>query len=148
MTLTTRLSVFFLGTLAAVLLGFSTTLYLLAHTYLHRQIEDRLEAALERPVGDGGGQAGWRRVGGERTSGVAGAAARRGADRLESMRRSRPSDRPLPRPRRREPLVRNEASWRVRSRRLPVESVPGIGKVGHRHRRENMKRRGNILLSC
>jgi heavy metal sensor kinase len=46
MTLTTRLSVFFLGTLAAVLIGFSATLYLLARTYLHRQVEDRLEAAL------------------------------------------------------------------------------------------------------
>jgi heavy metal sensor kinase len=46
MSLTTRLSLFFLGTLAAVLVGFSATLYGLAHTYLHRQVGDRLEAAL------------------------------------------------------------------------------------------------------
>jgi two-component system OmpR family sensor kinase len=46
MTLTTRLSLFFLGALAAVLIGFSATLYSLARTYLHRQIDDRLEAAL------------------------------------------------------------------------------------------------------
>jgi heavy metal sensor kinase len=50
MTLTTRLSVFFLGALALVLAGFSLTLYLLGHTYLHRQVEDRLEAALETLV--------------------------------------------------------------------------------------------------
>jgi two-component system OmpR family sensor kinase len=47
MTLTLRLSLFFLGTLAAVLLGFSATLYSLARTYLHRQIDNRLEAALD-----------------------------------------------------------------------------------------------------
>ena len=41
MTLTTRLSVFFLATLALVLAGFSATLYGLAHTYLHRQMDDR-----------------------------------------------------------------------------------------------------------
>lgn len=46
MTLTTRLSMFFLALLAAVLVGFSATLYGLAYTYLHRQIDDRLEAAL------------------------------------------------------------------------------------------------------
>jgi heavy metal sensor kinase len=46
MSLTTRLSLFFLGTLAAVLIGFSATLYGLARTYLHRQLDDRLEAAL------------------------------------------------------------------------------------------------------
>jgi heavy metal sensor kinase len=38
--------VFFLGTLAAVLIGFSATLYGLAHTYLYRQLNERLEAAL------------------------------------------------------------------------------------------------------
>jgi heavy metal sensor kinase len=47
MTLTTRLSLFFLGALALVLAGFSTTLYLLARTHLQRQVEDRLEAALD-----------------------------------------------------------------------------------------------------
>jgi len=50
MTLTTRLSLFFLGALALVLAGFSTTLYLLARTYLHQQVEDRLEAGLETLV--------------------------------------------------------------------------------------------------
>ena len=35
MTLTTRLSLFFLGVLALVLVGFSVTLYLAARTYLH-----------------------------------------------------------------------------------------------------------------
>lgn len=47
MTLTMRLSMFFLGMLAAVLFGFSATLYSLARTYLHRQIDNRLEAALD-----------------------------------------------------------------------------------------------------
>jgi signal transduction histidine kinase len=41
------MSAFFLGALAVVLAGFSTTLYLLAHTYLHRQVEERLTAALD-----------------------------------------------------------------------------------------------------
>jgi heavy metal sensor kinase len=50
MTLTTRLSLFFLGALALVLAGFSTTLYMLARTYLHRQVEDRLESGLETLV--------------------------------------------------------------------------------------------------
>jgi heavy metal sensor kinase len=44
MTLTTRLSWFFLSALAAVLVAFSTTLYLLADRYLHRQIDHRLES--------------------------------------------------------------------------------------------------------
>jgi heavy metal sensor kinase len=46
LTLTTRLSLFFLATLALVLGGFSTTLYFLARAYLHQQSEERLEAAL------------------------------------------------------------------------------------------------------
>lgn len=46
MTLTTRLSLFFLAALAVVLVGFATTLYLLARGYLHRQVDDRLDAAL------------------------------------------------------------------------------------------------------
>lgn len=46
MTITTRLSLFFLGALAVVLVGFSSTVYLLARTYLNRQVEDRLEAVL------------------------------------------------------------------------------------------------------
>jgi heavy metal sensor kinase len=46
-TLTARLSLFFLGTLAVVLVGFSGSLYGLAHTYLYRQMDDRLEAALD-----------------------------------------------------------------------------------------------------
>lgn len=46
MTITNRLSLFFLGALAIVLVGFSATVFLLARSYLHRQVEDRLEAAL------------------------------------------------------------------------------------------------------
>jgi heavy metal sensor kinase len=41
------MSAFFLGALAVVLAGFSMTLYLLARTYLHRQVEERLTAALD-----------------------------------------------------------------------------------------------------
>ena len=44
MTLTTRLSWFFLSTLAVVLVAFSATLYLLADRHLHRQLDDRLES--------------------------------------------------------------------------------------------------------
>ena len=50
LTLTTRLSVFFLGTLALVLFGFSATLYAFAKVYLHQQSEERLEAALNTLV--------------------------------------------------------------------------------------------------
>jgi heavy metal sensor kinase len=46
-SLNTRLSAFFLGALAVVLAGFSTTLYLLARTNLHRHVEVRLTAALD-----------------------------------------------------------------------------------------------------
>jgi heavy metal sensor kinase len=46
MTLTTRLSLFFLSMLAVVLLGFSTALYWLARQYLHRQSQERLDAVL------------------------------------------------------------------------------------------------------
>ena len=46
MTLTTRLLLFFLGTLAVVLAGFSTALYFLASAHLHRQVEERLDASL------------------------------------------------------------------------------------------------------
>jgi signal transduction histidine kinase len=46
MKLSTRLSLFFLGTLACLLVGFSVTLYVLASKYLHRQIDERLEAVL------------------------------------------------------------------------------------------------------
>ncbi len=45
MTLTNRLLLFFLGTLAVVLVGFSLALYLLAHNYLYGQADERLEAA-------------------------------------------------------------------------------------------------------
>jgi heavy metal sensor kinase len=47
MSLNTRLSAFFLLTLALVLAGFSVSLYFLARTHLHRQAEERLRAALE-----------------------------------------------------------------------------------------------------
>src|ERR1700730_8015604 len=46
MTLTTRLSVFFLAALGVVLVGFSSVLYFSARTYLLRQAEDRLQGAL------------------------------------------------------------------------------------------------------
>lgn len=46
MSLAGRLTAFFLTALALVLAGFSTTLYLLARSYLHRQVDERLEAAL------------------------------------------------------------------------------------------------------
>ncbi len=47
MSLSTRLSLFLLATLAAVLLGFSSTLYLLGRSYLHNQLDERLEKALD-----------------------------------------------------------------------------------------------------
>jgi HAMP domain-containing protein len=50
LTLTTRLSLFFLTTLALVLVGFSVTVYLLAGTYLHGQSDERLDAALNTLV--------------------------------------------------------------------------------------------------
>jgi two-component system OmpR family sensor kinase len=46
MRLSTRLSLFFLTTLALVLAGFSVSLYLLASKHLYRQADERLEAAL------------------------------------------------------------------------------------------------------
>jgi two-component system OmpR family sensor kinase len=46
-SLTTRLSTFFLAALALVLVGFSLTLLLLTHTYLRRQAEERLASALD-----------------------------------------------------------------------------------------------------
>ena len=50
LTLTTRLSMFFLGMLALVLVGFSTALFAVAKVYLHRQSEERLESALNTLV--------------------------------------------------------------------------------------------------
>jgi two-component system, OmpR family, sensor kinase len=50
MRLSTRLSLFFLGALGLVLVGFSTSLYALASKYLHRQADERLEAALNTLV--------------------------------------------------------------------------------------------------
>jgi heavy metal sensor kinase len=47
MSLTTRLSSFFLAALAVVLLAFSATLYLSARSYLMGQADERLAAALE-----------------------------------------------------------------------------------------------------
>ena len=46
MSLTTRLSFFFLTALGVVLIGFSASLYYLAAGYLQQQVEDRLTAAL------------------------------------------------------------------------------------------------------
>jgi heavy metal sensor kinase len=47
MSLSARLSAFFLAALAVVLAGFSVSLYLLARAYLERQTEERLAAALD-----------------------------------------------------------------------------------------------------
>jgi signal transduction histidine kinase len=44
-TLTNRLSVFFLLALATVLVAFSVALFALAHRHLHRQLDDRLAAS-------------------------------------------------------------------------------------------------------
>ena len=46
MTLVTRVSLFFLGTLAVTLGGFSLALYLLVAGYLERQLDQRLESAM------------------------------------------------------------------------------------------------------
>ena len=46
MKLTTRLSAFFLASLAIVLVGFSVALFVSARIYLHRQVDDRLASAL------------------------------------------------------------------------------------------------------
>jgi heavy metal sensor kinase len=50
MTLTTRLLLFFLGSLALVLAGFSIALYLLADGYLRGQVDARLESTLDTLV--------------------------------------------------------------------------------------------------
>lgn len=50
MTLTTRLSFFFLSMLALVLVGFSTTLYFLARNHMYGQAHERLEGALNTLV--------------------------------------------------------------------------------------------------
>ncbi len=47
MSLATRLSAFFLIALALVLTGFSGSLYLLAREYLHLQLDERLQQALD-----------------------------------------------------------------------------------------------------
>ena len=47
MSLATRVSAFFLIALALVLGGFSGTLYLLALSYLVRELDERLQAALD-----------------------------------------------------------------------------------------------------
>jgi signal transduction histidine kinase len=50
LTLTTRLSLYFLGALAAVLAGISGGLYALADIHMHRQVDERLAAALRTLV--------------------------------------------------------------------------------------------------
>src|SRR5690606_14986295 len=47
MKLATRFSAFFLAALAAVLAGFSLTLFVLASRHLHSQLDERLNAALD-----------------------------------------------------------------------------------------------------
>src|SRR5438093_30139 len=46
MTLTARLTGFFLGVLACVLAGFAAAIFFLASGYLHRQVDERLEGGL------------------------------------------------------------------------------------------------------
>jgi heavy metal sensor kinase len=50
MSLTTRLTAFFLGALALLLAGFTATLFLLARSHLQRQVGERLEGALHTLV--------------------------------------------------------------------------------------------------
>src|SRR5262245_30848747 len=50
LTLSTRLSVFFLTTLGLVLIGFSAVFFLLAKTYVHRQTNAQLESAINTLV--------------------------------------------------------------------------------------------------
>ena len=50
MSLTNRVSLFFLAALGAVLAGFSATLYLLADRHLHARAEHRLDAAMQTLV--------------------------------------------------------------------------------------------------
>ncbi len=50
MRLSTRLSIFFLSTVGLILAGFSAVLYAAASEYLHRQADERLEAALNTLV--------------------------------------------------------------------------------------------------
>ena len=47
MSLTSRMSAFFLAALALVLVGFSLSLYLLAQSYLYQKVKDRLASALD-----------------------------------------------------------------------------------------------------
>lgn len=46
MSLTNRLSVFFLAALAVVLAGFSLALFILAHEHLHARSDHRLDSAM------------------------------------------------------------------------------------------------------
>lgn len=50
MTVSNRLSLYFLAALGAVLAGFSLTLYMLASGHLHQQINHRLDAAMQTLV--------------------------------------------------------------------------------------------------
>jgi two-component system, OmpR family, sensor kinase len=47
MSLTARLSAFFLAALAVVLIGFSTALFVLARAYLYRRVDERLASAVD-----------------------------------------------------------------------------------------------------
>src|SRR5262249_31193256 len=47
MSLTTRLSAFFLAALAVVLIGFSTALFVLARAYLYSRVDERLASAVD-----------------------------------------------------------------------------------------------------
>jgi heavy metal sensor kinase len=117
MTLTARLSLFFLAALAVVLIGFSATLYLLARTYLYRQIENRLEAALDvlsataevKPDG-----VEWEAD--ERPVTLAAPPGEEWVAWQVCDNRGRMID-----GRRRETFAGDVSAWRVRNRRLPAE---------------------------
>ena len=47
MSITNRLSLFFIVALAVVLVGFSTTLYFLARWHFHMQLDRQLESAVQ-----------------------------------------------------------------------------------------------------
>jgi signal transduction histidine kinase len=122
------MSAFFLVALAVVLAGFSAALYLLARSYLHRQVEERLAAALEtlsavvelEPDGID-----WEPAEHHLTLGQDGAAdqvrwaVRDGAGRpVDRSANLDPND----------PLEDEPGPWRVLRRRLHSDATPAPGK--------------------
>ena len=62
MSLASRLCGFFVTALAVVLVGFSAAFYALAAEYLHRQVDERLDAALAKGWTVVDMKADWKRV--------------------------------------------------------------------------------------